>query len=690
VNGAVAPQVNLARSGAIQGLLSMMAYWVVESFFLYILPWLREPGYQYTSMHTGFTAIVLTSYIVAGAAVGSLLGIAAKRLFGSDPEAAIGIIFTIILSIRLSISLYYRVNPELPRWYLPLIFLPVGFCLLVSLLSKARSRPLVFLSTPWAASIFLLAPAFIFDVPDPKPTLLSGTLWFLPYAVGAILISLLIPLRSARARNVLPIFSVSAVMLAACFLLHQTPRRSQPRSSAMLPANTPNVILITLDTVRADHLSLLGYERDTTPNLKRLGQEATVYTNAISAGNMTLSSHASIFTSLYPSWHQAHFENGYDQARPLDAKYPVLAGMLAAKGFDTIGIVSNYLYLSHGFGMDRGFTYHDSAGPPLMLTKSYVLRNKVRDFLAHFLEPWQYDAIFRRAEDINRAALAVLDEENAQHHKFFLFLNYMDAHGPYLPPERFATLYPGRDPRMTARHYGTMERQVLSGKRALLDRERNHMISQYDGGIAYMDSCLGQLLDELKKRDLYDNTLLIITSDHGETFGERAMVGHGLSVYQNEVRVPLILKYPHSTVGEVITDPVSLLDLMPTILDVLGYGVPKGIQGHTLVDRAKHDVVSESFMHPFVSKWNPRYLEAEQAIYSGSMKFIESSSGNKELFDLSQDPNELHNLLPGGSEPALEARLVEFMQAAARGNKFQQPQVGSKTLEMLKSLGYLQ
>ena len=456
----------------------------------------------------------------------------------------------------------------------------------------------------------------------------------------------------------------------------------------MLTANTPNVILITLDTVRADHLSLLGYERDTTPNLKRLAQEATVYTQAIAPGNMTLSSHASMFTSLYPSWHQAHFDKGHDQAQPLDAKYPVLAQILADKGFDTIGIVSNYLFLSHGFGLDRGFTYHDSAGPPLMLTKSYVLRNAVRNFLALFLEPWQYDSIFRRAQDINDSALAILEKENPR--KFFLFLNYMDAHGPYLPPARFATLFPGRDSRMIARHYPNMERQVIAEKRPISDRERRHLISQYDGGIAYMDACIGAFLDQLKQRGLYDNTLLIIAADHGEAFGERNIMGHGLSVYQDEVHVPLLIKYPHSTAGEVSGDPVSLIDLMPTVLDVLGYGVPKNIQGHSLLQRAPHDAVSESFPHPFASRWNPKYSQAEQAIFSGSMKFIESSAGKKELYDLSRDPNELHNLLPAGPAPALETRLTDFMHAAARATKFQPPQVGSKTLENLKSLGYLQ
>ena len=681
-----APKTNLVRSAAIQGLLCMMVYWVAETFFLYILPWLREPGYQYTPMHTGFTAIVLAFYTAGGLIAGAAVGAVVSKRAANDPETTTGLIITVLLCIAMTIGLAQRVTAGLPLWYSASIFFPAGLSLVLSLSSRVWSRRLAFLSTPWIAIIFLLAPPFIFDVPDPKPTLLYGTLLFAPFAAVAILLSFLMPLRALRVRDVFGITSLTALMLAACFLLHQAPR-SAPHSSAMLPANTPNVILITLDTVRADHLSLFGYERDTAPNLKRFAQEATLYTNAIAPGNMTLSSHASIFTGLYPSWHQAHFENGYDQARPLDSKYPVLAEMLSNKGFDTLGVVSNYLFLAHSFGLDRGFTYHDSAGPPLMLTKSYLLRNAVRNFLALFLDPWQYDAIFRRAEDINDAALAVLDKE--QRHKFFLFLNYMDAHGPYLPPGRFGTLYPGRDRRMNARHYPAMERRVLSGKRPISDMERRHLISQYDGGIAYMDSCLGTFFDQLKQRGLYDNTLLIITSDHGEAFGERDIIGHGLSVYQDEVHVPLIVKYPNSTAKEVIANPVSLIDLLPTIFDVLGYEPPKGIQGHSLRGRA-HDLISESFMHPFISKWNPKYLQAEQAIVSGSMKFIESSSGAKELYDLSQDPNELHNLLPAGPGPALETKLLEFMQAAAHGTKFQLPQVGSKTLENLKSLGYLQ
>ncbi len=144
----------------------------------------------------------------------------------------------------------------------------------------------------------------------------------------------------------------------------------------------PNVILITLDTVRADHLSLYGYQRDTTPNLRRLARQATVYTHAISPGDMTLSSHASMFTGLYPSWHKAHFDPGYYLGRPLDTRYPTLAEILSSKGFDTAGVVANYLYLAPGFGLDRGFAYHDSSAPVVFLgsARPFLLRNESATF----------------------------------------------------------------------------------------------------------------------------------------------------------------------------------------------------------------------------------------------------------------------------------------------------------------------
>ncbi|HUJ20218.1 MAG TPA: sulfatase, partial [Bryobacteraceae bacterium] len=474
----------------------------------------------------------------------------------------------------------------------------------------------------------------------------------------------------------------------------QEPRlASQPRATPP-PHTTPNIILITLDTVRADHTSLYGYERDTTPNLRRLAAQSTVYTHAISPGDMTLSSHASIFTGLYPSWHRAHFEQGYNWGRPLDTRHLTLADILSGKGFDTAAMVANYLYLAPGFGLDRGFAYHDSSGPSVFLGKTprFLLRERVRNFLIRFEKPWEFDAMFRRAEEINRSALAFLEKEKSQGRKFFCFLNYMDAHTPYLPPGRYATLYPGYDPGIDTNRYNDLEEKVLTLRRPISGHERRHLVSQYDGGIAYMDWALGELVKELKQRGLYDNTLLIVTSDHGEAFGEKAMMGHALSVYQDMVRVPLLIKYPGESAPELADETVSLTDLMPTILSVLGYQAPENLQGRSLWKTAPDsEVISESFVHPLLSTRTPRFQRSQQAIFSGSLKFIRSSNGERELYDLSRDPNEEHNLFTCRPTDGFELKLVQYLKAAAVDNR-RQPQAHTTTenIEKLKSLGYVQ
>lgn len=692
VNGLGVRKANLARLGAMQGLLAWIAYWLVESFFLHLRPWLLQPPEEYMPSHAGFTAALLGIYAVCGLLTGALAGIivaswSAPRSHDLDASRT-GLAATLFLAFLLSLSVFLRPPWELPLRYLALVLLPIGLSFAISLRFPPWSNRLAFLTNPWTVTAFLLAPPFLFDGTEGRLSPSAGAISFLPWAGAAILISFLIPLRSFKPRSVVPLTLASALVLAACFLVHRIPRVTPPRTSAALSPNAPNMILITLDTVRADHLSLFGYERDTTPNLKTLAREATVYTNAIAPGNMTLSSHASIFTGLYPSSHHAHLERNH--ALPLDPDCPTLAGILSAKGFDTVGVVANYTFLAHGFGLDRGFTYVDSEPqvPTLGGTSSFSLRDDVRKFFSYLGDPPRLKATFRPAEAINTAALAAVDRESSQNHKFFLFLNYMDAHWPYLPPGRFATLYPGRDRDL---RYSTSEQQVLSQKRPLSDHERQAYISQYDGGIAYMDWCLGQFIAQLKQRGLYDNTLLIVASDHGEAFGERNLLGHALAVYQDEIHVPLLIKYPHSTTGAVIAEPVSLVDIMPTILDAQGYEIPPGIQGRSLLRPAgaTRDIFSEGFATSTNTRFSKRFRGVQQAIFSGPMKFIEWSTGNKEFYDLSQDPDELHNLLPAGSAAALESKLAAFRQAAAQ-NHAPLPQIGKKALENLKSVGYLQ
>ena len=687
------PWVRLARRGAMEGLLIWIVYWLVESFLLHVLPWLSEPAYLYMPPDARFTAVLLAVYAVAGLVTGALVGIALSTI--PTPDFRLRPAITLILCMVMMTSVLPRLPRGLPGWYICLLFLPVGASLLVSMFSSVWARRSRLLANPWTASAVLLALPMVFVGVNPKPTLAAATLSLTPF-VGAALVLAALTASNSFARVAVPIVSIAALLLATSFLLHQEPRQLARRASATPSADKPNIILITLDTVRADHLSLYGYARDTTPNLRALAGQATVYTHAISAGDMTLSSHASIFTGLYPSWHKAHFDSGYEWGRPLDSRYPTLAEILSNKGYDTDAVIANYLYLAPGFGLDRGFTYHDSAGPVVFLgtSKAFLLRERIRTFLTRFYKPWQFDVVFRRAEEINAAALAAIDLEKSQGRKFFAFLNYMDAHWPYLPPDRFATLYPGYDPRIKTNHYEGIEREVISLRRPISERERQHLLSQYDGSIAYMDWSLGRLVNALKQRGLYDNTLLIVTSDHGEAFGERAIVGHALSVYQDMVHVPLLIKYPGQNGSALVEDSVSLADLMPTVLALLEYPAPKTMQGRSLMRTASDAAnrpISETFVHPLISTWSARFLRNQQAIFSGSLKFIRSSKGDRELYDLSRDPNEEHNLFGGLQPEGLEENLVQYLKAAAADNRKQAPaKASSESIEKLKSLGYIQ
>ena len=598
------------------------------------------------------------------------------------------------LCLVIMASAFPRLPSGLRVWQLGLLFLPVGLTLLLSLLSGVWAKRLGILTSPWVLCLCLLGPPLLME--RPGATFGSSALPLVAYIAVGIGLHCLTTRPAERSWRIASTGVAAMLLLAVCLLLRQTPHRVPSGVSAAAPADKPNVILVAMDTVRADHMSLYGYERDTTPNLKRLAQEGSVYTSAISPGDMTLSSHASIFTGLYPSLHKAHFDTGYPAGRPLDPTCRTIAEILAGKGFDTAGIVANFLFLTAGFGLDRGFTYYDAAAPVPFLggTKAFFIRQRVRNVLAVFSQPWKDDVKFRRAEEINDRAVDLMDREKAQKRRFFLFLNYMDAHSPYLPPTQFGRLYPGADAALPSWYLDGITKAVVTHQRQMSDRERRFFMSQYDAGIAYMDWSLGRLVDRLKQAGLYENTLLIITSDHGEAFGERDLMGHALSVYQDETHVPLLIKYPRQTAHVLIDDPVSLIALLPTILQVLGYEAPKGLQGRSLlqpVSGPTPEPMSETFVHPLISSWNPGLRRSARSIISGSMKLISFSNGVKELYDLSRDPNEEHNLYPEPAAAALQSKLFQFAElAAAKGQKTTPVHVNTQTVEKLRSLGYIQ
>jgi len=236
-------------------------------------------------------------------------------------------------------------------------------------------------------------------------------------------------------------------------------------------------------------------------------------------------------------------------------------------------------------------------------------------------------------------------------------------------------------------------RSVNSGKRAISPAERAHLVSQYDGGIASMDAGIADLLTRLRELGLYQNTLIIVTADHGEAFGERNLVEHALgSVYQEHVHVPLLIKYPGESHAETSDALVSQVDLMPTILDLAGCPLPPGLQGLSLRSPNTSAVVySEAIPLTYLQAWNARFRAARRAAIAGVWKLIKPDSGRTELYNMAEDPGETHDLYRAGdpNAAALEARLAAW--TAAFPKPLEQPRKLDKgSVDRLKSLGYVQ
>jgi arylsulfatase A-like enzyme len=499
------------------------------------------------------------------------------------------------------------------------------------------------------------------------------------------------------------LFKAAVVLAAMVAVLGGTmyinPGLAPRQSSAPIPVragkNTP-VVLISMDTVRADHLSVYGYARNTTPNLARFASSATLYRHAVAAADMTLPTHAAMFTGTYASWNGAHFNAPAPDPRPLSRAYRTLAELLAADGYLTISVAANFSYFQPAFGFERGFMVSDCPSPIQFLSydRDYYLRFGVRKLFNRIVSTADFDLVTRRAAEINRAISQSLRRDWDGSQPVFLFANYMDAHCPYVPPRPFDRLFPGKSLRFTSFEYYRLAEDVAALKRTVTPVERAHLISQYDGSIAYLDSELGKLIARLKNAGLYDDALIIITSDHGEMFGEKNLVGHGISVYQDQIGIPLIIKYPHQQSASRIEEPVSQVDLLPTILDVLGYPVPAYVQGRSLLTvdgRPRPELVSESFAQPKFIEAHRRFNRIEWAFISGKMKLVSSTAGKRELYDIATDPGEQHDLC--GSESGMCASLQQKLDDWKAGiPQAQMPvhKLDKQSMERLRSLGYVQ
>ena len=444
-------------------------------------------------------------------------------------------------------------------------------------------------------------------------------------------------------------------------------------TAAVGPPPPPNVLLITLDTVRAAGLSLYGYPRQTTPNIDRFAARGVVFERAIASSPWTLPSHASMFTGRWPH------ELSADYTTTLDGHFPTLAEYLAGKGYTAAGFVANLGYCSYETGLGRGFHHYEDYPRSIgqIATSSTIVRTVADNFR---IRKWlQNDEHLNRvtAERLNEHALAWLSGHAGS--PFFVFMNYFDTHEPYLPPPPFDRQFgPGRQ----RGRYSPLRRWLWDPRLAdttLSDAERTEEIDAYDGALAYLDQQVGRLLAELERRGILQKTVVIITSDHGEEFGEHGVYEHGYSLYRAGVHVPLIIVTPDQPrpIRRVAT-PVSLRSLAATVVDLAGFGADAPFPGHSFAAlwRAEspdgtafpEPLLSEVSRAPGQRDWFPTSKGDMKAVAFDGVRYILNGDATEELYDFDRDPSEQHNLAkrPEYQEALTKSRqLLDRLKAAA-------------------------
>ncbi len=422
------------------------------------------------------------------------------------------------------------------------------------------------------------------------------------------------------------------------------------------PEKSKNVILIVMDTVRASSLSLYGYSRETSPQLARLAGQGVRFDQAYSTAPWTAPSHASMFTGRWPH------ELSVDWDRPLDATFPTLAEVLGNQGYATAGFVANTTYCSYETGLSRGFAHYEDYDVTIRgigLCSSVIERSL--NFLHKHprLAQWVGDDPSAKgdrkdAARINRDFLGWL-EQRPKDQPFFAFLNYYDAHHPYISPESDPRSTIGRKP-TSSRDFRLLKTWWERDKLDLKPEDLALAIDAYDQCIAGLDHQLGRLFDELKTRGILDESIVVITSDHGEHLGERNLFGHGCSVYRPELHVPLVILAPGSlSAGTVVTEPVSLRDIPATVLDLI-HSPRTPLPGQSLatlatgtsVARPGGSVVRSEIKSPPEDDPNrgrsPAAKGAMTSLVDRDFHYIQGGDGHEELFNLKHDPEEVHDL----------------------------------------------
>lgn len=438
-------------------------------------------------------------------------------------------------------------------------------------------------------------------------------------------------------------------------------------------AKAPDIILISIDTLRADALSCLGNERQTSPWIDRFfGMDGVCFSHVQAPCTWTLPSHASLFLSQYVSRHGV----GSDDVR-ISNEVQMLAEMFSEKGYETAAFVDRGFIEAH-YGFGQGFQRYDQYGGHFATSLP-----RCRDWMA----------------ERNPAV------------PFFLFLHTYDCHGPYKPPEPFRSRF--ITPELEALHEAHACPEPAGLQVANMAEENGsptlnpacapYWRALYDGGVSYVDSMLEKWFKQIDNSDLVKNPLVILLSDHGESFYEHGSWAHGWNVYEELTRVPVLVRFPDKAHAKVkISTRVSLLDVAPTLFEYLGWQIPEEWQGQSLLPLMRgeapsspRNLFSELSRDAFV--FSAVYLKERKVIETRKVsdKPVHASYPSRELYDLAADPGETRNLAPENipevSQEMHRLRTVlDFMRQERKGESaLQNVQLDAEDIKELQALGYL-
>lgn len=431
-------------------------------------------------------------------------------------------------------------------------------------------------------------------------------------------------------------------------------------SSRRDSAPQPNILLIVMDATRAQNLSCYGYGRPTTPNLERFAERhAVVYEQSIATSCWSLPCHASIFTGLYPAAHGAD-----DQHQFLEPGIPNVAELLRARGYRTVALCQKRDISAHT-GMDRGFDWFN---PDRLPPRARQAARRIENGVAR--------ALGRRDAGLRaniRQMRRLLPQLKAAGQPFFLFLSTVESHIPYSPPRPYRRYLPDGAGRARVGAVNQDRWKYMIGRAAMSEEDFAILTALYDGGIAYADAGIAHILAMLERLGLLDDMLVIITGDHGENLGEHQLMAHGYCLYDTVVAVPLIIKYPRGVAGPGrVRHQVQSVDVLPTILALLGdrgSEVYRSLQGYDLLSPERHSFTIAEQANPDLSPFYRRFPGVDvtrydrrlQMIRTDDYKYIWSSDGRHELYNLRADPGETLNLIAreGARAAELDRLLTE-------------------------------